>query len=123
MSTLTRSDDLCKCGHIRAHHIYEEAGCRPGFECLAGCEQFAPVANSQDGLLEALRQAERENTQVRPCQACEVLASVTEPVKSALETALAGTIGRDKLVTILRSHGYAVGRRAIERHRQEGHTS
>ena len=119
---MSQSDDLCECGHIRLHHIYEEAGCRPGFECPFGCEQFEAVISAEDGLLEALQQAEDENTQARPCQVCKVLASVSESVANALRSGLAGTIGRDKLVTILTDHGYTVGRRAVERHRQEGHS-
>lgn len=82
-------------------------------EC-AGCKEAA--------LLEALAVAERANMHNPGCQVCEALAIMSEPVKSAVMSALAGTIGRDKLVTILTQSGYDVGRRALDRHRREGHT-
>lgn len=78
---------------------------------------------SDDALLADLAAAETENTQGRPCQTCEALAKMSDPVREAVKVGLAGTIGRDKLVTILNRHGYTVGRRSVERHRQEGHTS
>lgn len=33
-------DDLCKCGHMRKHHIYCEGACRPGSVCQDECEKF-----------------------------------------------------------------------------------
>jgi len=32
--------DMCTCGHLRGHHIYEEGACRPGFACPRGCDLF-----------------------------------------------------------------------------------
>lgn len=82
---------------------------------------------SEDDILLDLARAEGENNQRLAvnrvgCAVCNALATMSDPVKLAVESALAGTIGRDKLVTILTNHGYAVGRRSIERHRQEGHS-
>lgn len=31
---------LCRCGHARIDHIYEEGPCRPGFVCAKKCESF-----------------------------------------------------------------------------------
>lgn len=78
-------------------------------------------------LLAELAEAEAANNQRIAvnrvgCAMCNALAKMEDPVKEAVEAALTGTIGRDKLVTILRSHGYDVGRRSLERHRQEGHS-
>lgn len=78
-------------------------------------------AGPTDALMADLAQAESENVHSRGCQACDVLEATTEPARTAVRAALDGTIGRDKLVTILSRHGYTIGRRAIERHRQEGH--
>lgn len=30
----------CKCGHKKAHHIYETGACRPGFACSAACSEY-----------------------------------------------------------------------------------
>lgn len=72
-------------------------------------------------LLDDLEQAESENTFARPCQACETLAAVPESEREGVKRALAGTIGERKLAAILTGHGYPTGRRAINRHRLEGH--
>lgn len=116
------SDEICRCGHHRRDHIYEEGACRPGFPCEDDCNAFKSATSPEDDLLADLAAAEEANTNTRPCQVCVVLTSVSEPVRAALEAGLAGTIGRDKLVTILTRRGFTVGRRAVERHRQEGHT-
>jgi hypothetical protein len=79
-------------------------------------------AEDDDAILADLAVAANANIQARPCQMCEALAEMSDPVRGAVKSALGGTIGRDKLVTILTNHGYAVGRRSIERHRQEGHS-
>lgn len=80
------------------------------------------VPSVDDSLLAALKVAAAENTQGRPCRMCVALEKMSDPVRGAVEAALGGTIGRDKLVSVLAAHGYDVGRRAIERHRQEGHS-
>lgn len=75
-------------------------------------------------LIEDLAKAEDENTVRRPCQMCSAIDAEPDDVtRVALIRAAAGSIGRDKLVLILRQHGLTVGRRAIERHRTEGHLS
>lgn len=75
-------------------------------------------------LLEDLTAGEQKNTMARPCQMCEALKSIEdEETRIALTRAASGTIGRDKLAQILHRNGLPVGRRAIERHRQEGHSS
>lgn len=75
----------------------------------------------EEALLEALDQAENKNMHDRPCQACAALESMPELVRSRVERALAGTIGENKLADILTESGYYVRRRAIRRHRAEGH--
>ena len=82
-----------------------------------------PAPDADAAFLADLAAGEIANVHSRPCQMCDALAEMSESVQAAMKAALAGTIGRDKLVTILTRHGYTVGQRAIERHRQEGHTS
>ena len=78
---------------------------------------------SDESLLADLDAALVANGSKKVCRACEALAAVGESVRGPLADALAGTIGRDKLVTILRAHGHPeVTRRVIQRHRQEGHS-
>lgn len=77
--------------------------------------------NSDDALLAALSAAEEANTQSRPCQVCQALTKMSESARSGVERALAGTIGVNTLAGILTRNGYPAGRRAIERHREEGH--
>lgn len=72
-------------------------------------------------LLDDLAQAEGENMHSRGCQACEVLDAVPESEREGVRRALAGTIGERKLADILTRNGYPTGRRAINRHRLEGH--
>lgn len=75
-------------------------------------------------LVEDLAQAEHENTQARDCLMCSTIEGLSDDVtRVALTRAAAGTIGRDKLVRILRQNGLPASRRAIERHRTEGHLS
>lgn len=33
--------DVCECGHLEIHHIYEVGACRPGFICPAECKEFS----------------------------------------------------------------------------------
>lgn len=69
--------------------------------------------------LDDLRQAEATAAGVRPCLACEYLASMDEgPERAALRDALAGTIGIRTLATILREHDIPIGRRVIISHRK-----
>jgi len=77
---------------------------------------------SDQDLLAALQVAERENPHTNDCKVCSALRSMSDPVKAAALRAIAGTIGRDKLVAILAQNGYPVGRRHLERHRREAHT-
>lgn len=109
------------CGWNRPHdpHSWEDV---EHHGIMEWCPGWPEADDSDHALLDALRRAEAGNTQARPCQVCAVLASMSEPVAKALRSGLAGTIGRDKLVAVLNNHGYTVGRRAIERHRQEGHS-
>lgn len=76
-------------------------------------------------LLEDLEKAESENPHQDRCRVCETLESFevigSDETRAALSRALAGTIGGEKLAAILARHGYPVGRRAIMRHRREGH--
>ena len=76
---------------------------------------------NQEQLLAELEIAAGENFHDRPCQACVALQQVTGQTHSALEAALGGTIGVEKLAAILTRNGYRVGRRAITAHRREGH--
>lgn len=58
------------------------------------------------------------------CGACAVLADIDdENTKAALERALAGTIGTERLSKILADHGYDVSRRQIKNHRAESETA
>ena len=81
------------------------------------------TAPDDQALLRDLDRALIANGTKKVCPACETLAAVSESARGPLADALAGTIGRDKLVQILRAHGHDVSRRVIERHRKEGHTS
>lgn len=79
-------------------------------------------------LLADIRQAEADNNQRLGyrrvgCAVCNALREMAPDVRIAVDQAIsARTIGRDKLVAILKSNGYDVGRRPLERHRDEGHT-
>lgn len=77
---------------------------------------------SDDDLLAELEAAETANIHGRGCQACDALERMSEPARSSAKRALAGTIGEHKLAMILTRNGYPVGRRAVGRHRREGHT-
>lgn len=77
---------------------------------------------SDDDLLAALDEAETANMFARPCQVCEALSRMSDLARVGVERALAGTIGERKLSEILTRSGYPTGRRAIIRHRSEGHS-
>lgn len=71
----------------------------------------------------ALADAEREARHGKVCPLCEYIEKMPEgTVRETLTRAAAGTIGRDKLVAIMRAHGIPAGRRTLERHRREEHT-
>jgi len=77
----------------------------------------------EGALLAELEQAENANPYSRPCQVCAALDQMSDQVKTSVEKALAGTIGKNKLAVILTRNGYPTGWRAVVRHRLEGHTS
>jgi hypothetical protein len=110
------------CGWTEPHsaHSWETPGVSGELNWCHGSEQ---EANDGDhALLDALKVAESENPHRRDCKMCVALTQMSDPVQQAVRAALAGTIGRDKLVAVLAAHGYPVGRRALVRHRQEGHS-
>lgn len=78
---------------------------------------------SDEDLIEALAEAEGANMHSRLCQVCSALETMSERARDSTERALAGTIGEVKLAAILTKSGYPTGRRAVSRHRSEGHTS
>lgn len=78
---------------------------------------------ADEDLLTALAVAENANQHARECQVCDGLAQMSEAAKTGVKRALAGSIGEQKLAAILTGSGYPTGRRAIKRHREEGHTS
>lgn len=78
---------------------------------------------SDEDLLKDLGIAEQANGHARNCQICDALEAMTNEARSGVERALAGTIGERKLAEILTRNGYPTGRRAISRHRLEGHSS
>lgn len=76
---------------------------------------------SDQDLLTELNKAERANGSILSCPACEALAAMSPDVHAAVERALGGTIGEEKLAAILTKSGYPTGRRAIRKHRK-GHS-
>lgn len=79
---------------------------------------------SDDILLGELEQAVQENQHGRPCQVCCALEAMSPSARNRVEQALTGTlVGERKLSEILTRNGYTVGRRAVARHRREGHTA
>lgn len=78
--------------------------------------------SDDSGLLADLEAAEDANIHGRACQVCSALGSMSEQARSAIERALAGTIGERKLAEILTRNGYPTGRRAVATHRREDHT-
>lgn len=85
---------------------------------------------SDAGMLAELAAAERENNQrlaqgiYGGCAVCDALGRMAPEVQEAITIAISRrTIGRDKLVTIMQRNGYEVGRRSLERHRNEGHSA
>ena len=78
---------------------------------------------NDEALLADLSEAETANMHARDCQVCQALPQMAESARAGVERALAGTIGEQKLADILTRNGYPTGRRAVKRHRLEGHTS
>lgn len=79
------------------------------------------IPTPEEALLQDLSRAEQANIHARACQVCAALDLIeSESARKAVEAALAGTIGRQKLADILTRNGYTVGRRAVQTHR-EGH--
>lgn len=76
---------------------------------------------SEQAMLADLREAEVANVHGRECQVCQALGRMPESVKPGVLRALSGTIGQDKLASILTKNGYPTGWRAVARHRREGH--
>lgn len=76
---------------------------------------------SDSELLAQLAAAERANVHARPCQVCSALEKMSAPVRTAVEAALAGTIGGNKLADILTANGYPTGVRAVRSHRKDNH--
>ena len=79
---------------------------------------------SDDPLINEILDAEIENIHARQCQVCMALLSIGDSDRyDAVERAIGGTIGAQKLSAILTKNlSTPVGRRAIDRHREEGHT-
>ena len=57
----------------------------------------------------------------RVCKACRAIEEAPEESREALRSALAGSIGRDRLAVICERNGLDVTRWAISQHRQKGH--
>lgn len=73
-------------------------------------------------LLEDLQRGEVESARALPCPLCEYIrATEDEVTREALASAAAGSIGIQKLTAILFKHGTGIGRRTVERHRNERH--
>lgn len=77
---------------------------------------------ADDKLLSDLGAAEQANMHSRECQVCDALPKMSESARVGVERALAGTIGERRLAEILTTNGYPTGRRAVARHRLEGHS-
>jgi hypothetical protein len=77
----------------------------------------------EEKLLADLEAGEKANVHARDCEVCVALETMSDRVKEPVLRALAGTIGLQRLADILTDNGYPTGRRAIDKHRREGHTS
>lgn len=74
-------------------------------------------------ILADLEQAIRQNTVGRPCLLCTALAEMDSGVADAVHSAIRmQAVGEAKMASLLARHGHEVGRRAIIRHRDEGHS-
>lgn len=78
---------------------------------------------SDDELLADLTRAEGANMHARGCQVCQALSRMSDVAREGVERALGGTIGQRTLAEILTKNGYPTSRRAVSRHRLEGHSS
>jgi hypothetical protein len=90
---------------------------------FGGQPSTSPRYGSEEGLLADLASAANANQHARPCQVCDALSKMSEAARMQVKSGLAGTIGERTLAEILTRNGYTTGRRAVRRHRQEGHTS
>lgn len=77
---------------------------------------------TEEALLAALSEAEEANMHTRECQVCRALDGMSDQARVGVVRALAGTIGERRLAEILTQNGYPTGRRAVARHRLEGHS-
>lgn len=77
---------------------------------------------TDDALMADLAKAAQANMHARACQVCDALESLSEEARAGVKSALAGTIGERTLAEILTRNGYPTGRRAVARHRLEGHS-
>jgi hypothetical protein len=72
-------------------------------------------------MLEDIWDEERKERGERECPLCRLIKDTEEPLKSTLHAAAAGTLSKEAFVRIMQKHETGVGRRTVERHRQEGH--
>jgi Na+-translocating ferredoxin:NAD+ oxidoreductase RnfG subunit len=88
----------------------------------AAADYVIPSPINDDRLLAELGTAELANQHGRECQVCTALTNMSESARISVQRALAGTIGEEKLATILTRNGYPTGRRAIRNHRRQDHS-
>lgn len=73
-------------------------------------------------LLKDLEAASDANMFARPCQVCQALPQMEpEAAQTVHLSILRRTIGERTIAEILTRNGYPTGRRAVIRHREEGH--
>lgn len=87
-----------------------------------GRQEGDRLIDPEAGLLADLGAAEDANMFARPCQVCSAIESMSGDARGAVIRALGGTIGERTLADILTRNGYPTGRRAVARHRLEGHS-
>jgi hypothetical protein len=80
----------------------------------------APPEPADQLLGDLLEAFEAPNSPGRTCGVCSALADAGSDTKEALESALAGNIGRNRLARILSNRGYPTTWRTIESHKK-GH--
>jgi hypothetical protein len=89
---------------------------------FGGQPSLSPSYGAEQALLSDLAKAANANMHARDCQVCQALPQMSESARAGVESALAGTIGERTLADILTRNGYPTGRRAVARHRSEGHS-
>lgn len=73
-------------------------------------------------LLEDLTEAAQAAAGEKPCRLCDYIqATEHEATREALVSAAAGSIGINKLASILHRREIGIGRRTIQKHRNERH--